>query len=242
LLALLSSIGIALAIFRGFAALRATSRLTKDWLAHGEPICTRGLDVATYCVEHSFPIIAIVGIFRPRLFISRRVLSVLTNEELAAAIAHESGHLIARDNLKRGLLRACRDALLIIPSGRSLDRAWAEAAETAADEYAAQAGPSSSLDLAAALVKIARMIPEGARPTMPAGVFLVEDCGGVMERVRRLLRLSEANQPERNDPGSKLLSWTFASLMVAVLVTLGTNDRVLLAAHSAIERVIYLLT
>ncbi|MEP6706349.1 MAG: hypothetical protein ABJC05_02450 [Pyrinomonadaceae bacterium] len=242
LLALISSIGIGLALFRGFAAWRATRRLTKNWLAHGEPISLKGIDVAAYFVEHPFPIIAIVGVFRPRLFIARRVLDALTDGEIVAAAAHERGHLIARDNLKRGLLRACRDALLIIPCGRSLDLAWAEAAETAADEYAAQAGRAVPLDLAAALVKIARMIPEGARPTMPAGAFLVDDYGGVMERVRRLVRLTEVRLPERKDARTKLSSWAFASLLIMGLATLATNARVLMAAHSAIERIIYLLT
>ena len=242
LLAAISLIGIALAVYRGFAAWRATRSLAMDWLAHGEPISIKGINVAAYGIEHSFPIIAIVGVFRPRLFIARRVLDSLTNEEIAAATAHERGHLVARDNLKRGLLRACRDALLIIPCGRSLDLAWAEAAEIAADEYAAQAGRAVPLDLAAALVKIARMIPEGARPTMPAGAFLVDDYGGVMRRVRRLVRLTEITWPERKDARSKLLGWAFASLWVVGLATLATNARVLFAAHSAIERVIYLLT
>src|SRR6266516_1890697 len=242
LLAVISLIGIGLALFRGFAAWRATRSLTKDWLAHGEPISIKGINVAAYSIEHPFPIIAIVGVFRPRLFIARRVLDALRNAEIAAATAHECGHLVARDNLKRGLLRACRDALLIVPCGRSLDLAWAEAAEIAADEYAAKAGRAAPLDLAAALVKIARMIPEGARPTMPAGAFLVDDYGGVMSRVRRLVRLTEVNWPERKDARSKLLSWAFASLLVMGLAALATNARVLLAAHSAIERVIYLLT
>jgi len=45
------------------------------------------------------------------------VLNLLTVEEIAAAVAHENSHLAAHDNLKRGLQRACRDSLLIIPSG-----------------------------------------------------------------------------------------------------------------------------
>ena len=242
MLAVISSIGIGLAVFRGFAAWRATARLTADWFAHGETVRIEGIQVPAYRIEHSFPIIAIVGVFRPRLFIARRVLDALTEEEIAVAAAHERGHLIGRDNLKRGLLRACRDALLIIPCGRSLDVAWAEAAEAAADEYAARAWRVAPLDLASALVKIARMIPEGVRPTMPAGAFLVDDYGGVMRRVRRLVRLTEVGRPERRDAGPKLLSWALASLLIMGLATLATNARVLLAAHSAIERVIYLLT
>jgi len=80
-------------------------------------------------------VIAVVGSIRPRLFVAGQVLDSLTDEEMLAAIAHECGHLAA-DNFKRVLLRACRDMLTIVPCGRSLDRAWAENAEAAADESA----------------------------------------------------------------------------------------------------------
>src|SRR5438093_1171007 len=77
---------------------------------------------------------------RPRLFVAQQLCDALSPVELSAALAHERGHLAARDNLKRALLRACRDVLTIVPAGRTLDRAWAESAEAAADEHAAGAG------------------------------------------------------------------------------------------------------
>ena len=45
--------------------------------------------------------VAVVGAFRPRLFIADHVFESLTAEELAATIAHEYGHLAAHDNFKR---------------------------------------------------------------------------------------------------------------------------------------------
>ena len=120
LLALLSAVGLSLAIGRAFAAWRATARLTADWVRHGKPITLDGISITTYRIDHAFPVIAIVGILRPQLFVARQVLDLLSPEEIAAAVAHENSHLRARDNLKRGLLRGCRDALLMIPCGRSL--------------------------------------------------------------------------------------------------------------------------
>ena len=116
--------------------------------------------------------------------------------ELSAALAHEVGHVIAGDNLKRGLLRACRDTLLIIPSGRRLDAAWKEASEAAADEYAAARDRMVGLDLASALVKIARLVPVGSRPTLPAGAYFVcgEDPSGFKARVRNLVKLAGSGQ------------------------------------------------
>ena len=111
---------------------------------------------------------------------------------MTAAIAHEGGHLSAHDNFKRSLLRACRDVLMIVPCGRSLDRAWAEAAECAADEHAAQQSAETALNLASALVKIAKMVPVGARAAVPMAAFLVgvEETRGVKARVRRLLEIA----------------------------------------------------
>src|SRR5919202_1119057 len=110
-----------------------------------------------------------VGTLRPRLFIAQQLFAALTEAELRAALAHECGHLATRDNLKRAVLRACRDVLTIVPAGRTLDRAWDESTEAAADEHAARdGGAAAALDLAAALVKIARLAPPGMRPTLPA--------------------------------------------------------------------------
>src|SRR6266566_1565632 len=159
LLAFASAVGIAVAAARSIIAWRMTARLTADWMAQGEPIEVDGVDIATYRIDHAFPVIAIVGVLRPRLFIASQVFSLLTPTEIKASLAHENGHLASRDNLKRGILRACRDSLLLVPCGLLLDREWAEAAEEAADEQAARAGHGVALDLASALVKIARIIP-----------------------------------------------------------------------------------
>src|SRR6185295_11074886 len=117
---------------------------------------------------YAFPLIAVVGTFRPRLFIAEHVLQSLSEGELIAAISHECGHLAAGDNFKRSLLRISRAGLLLVPCGRSLDRAWSEASESAADEHAAQESSTVAINLASALVRIAKMIPDGNSQVMPA--------------------------------------------------------------------------
>jgi Zn-dependent protease with chaperone function len=244
-LAAASLIGLTLAILRAIASWRATARLTADWLLHAEPVCIAGLNIPAFCFEHAFPIIAIVGVIRPKLFIARRVLNSLTEDEIAAAIAHECGHLAARDNLKRGSLRACRDALLIIPCGRALDCAWSEASECAADEYAAREGRKMALDLASALVKIARMIPCGVRPTMPAGVFLIGDDEGssLKSRVRRLIELAAQYNP-RLQPKLSLTSliWIIAGFVVISSAVLANTHMAQVTVHSFIEHAVAFLT
>jgi Zn-dependent protease with chaperone function len=246
LLAFLSATGIAVSIYRGFATNRATANLTSDWLRQGKPIQIPGINIKSYEIHHQFPLIGIVGFLRPRMFIATQVLEILTPEEIAAAVAHENGHLEAHDNLKRGLLQACRDVLLIIPSGRLLDKSWSEASEEAADENAARQGNGVALDLASALVKIARIIPIGARPTMPAGVFLLGDHGevkGIKSRVRRLIALSttERRTGVRNDFLTSLGIWTPLSVLVAAFVIAATNPYLLSRVHYVIEHVVFTL-
>ncbi len=246
IIAFASAMGMALAIIRAVAAWRATARLTADWLAHGEPISVPQVAIPAYRIEHQFPVIAIVGVLRPRLFLGSQIFESLTPAELSAAVEHEAGHLVAHDNLKRGLLRACRDATLILPCGRALDRAWAEASESASDEYAARKGRSVALDLASALVKISRMIPAGAKPAMPAGAFLIggEESSGVRTRVRRLIQLasSEGGTAVYEPLVNKLAIWICFASVFSILAIIQSNPQVLAAVHSLIERVVALLT
>ncbi|MFZ0750939.1 MAG: M56 family metallopeptidase, partial [Pyrinomonadaceae bacterium] len=166
-LAIISATGILLAISRGIRSWLATRLLLKAWLRSATPITLAGVSIPSFKLTHEFPVLAVVGTFRPRLFVTEQVLTTLTQDELHSAIAHEAAHLSARDNLKRSLLRGCDDALLMIPCGRSLDRAWADTSESAADEYAARTSSSAAVNMAAALVKVARMVPQGSRAVVP---------------------------------------------------------------------------
>jgi Zn-dependent protease with chaperone function len=245
LLAIFSATGIAVSVYRGIGTHRATANLTSDWLRQGRPIQIPGIDIKSYEINHAFPLIGIVGFLRPRLFIASQVLKVLTPEEISAAVAHENGHLTAGDNLKRGLLQACRDALLIIPCGRLLDRSWSEASEEAADENAARQGNGAALDLASALVKIARIIPVGGRPTMPAGVFLLgdEETKGIKSRVRRLIALatSERKGP-RYDVLTRLVVWAPATMLLIGFVVAATSPYLLTRVHHLIEHAVFVLS
>ncbi len=242
ILAAASAIGLALALFRGLAAWRATVRLRSDWLRHAEPIELPDFKLPTFRMEHQFPVIAIVGVLRPRLFIASQVFSSLSPTELAAAVEHETGHIWANDNLRRGLIRACRDVLVMIPSGRLLDRAWVDASEAAADEYAAGKGSQVALDLASALVKIARLVPPGIKPAMPAGAFFIEPnaLGGVKARVRRLMQLAN-----KRDGGPRRIlripTWIPVALTVLIAALSANEPHVLASVHWMMEHAVYLL-
>jgi Zn-dependent protease with chaperone function len=242
LLASLSTIAIAIALARGIATWRATARLTAGWLRNSEPVQIPGIKVPAFKVEHPFPLIAVVGAFQPRLFIANQIFQSLTPAELTAALAHETGHIKAHDNLKRSLVRMCRD-LVLVPVGRRLDRAWLQASEAAADEFAARRDRRTSLDLASAVLKIARMIPPGVSPAMTAGAFLAaEDDKGFSIRVQRLLRLADCE-----DPDTRSFAWVSqlpilipVALTLLFVVLIG-ESHILAATHAVIEHAVYIL-
>ena len=247
LLATLSAIGVGLAISRGVRSWMATRSLLKNWLSTSTKIAIDGIAIPTYVFQHSFPIIAVVGAFRPRLFIADHVFESLSGEELAAAIAHEYGHLAAHDNFKRAVMRVSRAALLLIPCGRLMDRAWSEASESAADEYAAQQSSQVALNLASALVRIARMIPKGHRPAIPAAVsaFLGgDDQPGVKVRVKRLVELAttDPRQLVSNASIVRFVPWLVLTLVVATGVTIESRPQVLASVHHFVEQVVVVLS
>jgi Zn-dependent protease with chaperone function len=186
-------------------------------------------------------LIAVIGIIRPRLFVANQVFDTLTAEELSAALQHEAGHLAARDNLKRALMRVCRDMLLLVPFGKNLDREWLEATESAADDHATCFGGHSHIDLASALVKIARLVPAGVRPAVPAGAFLFNDeaSTGFRSRVRRLLQVERVPYRRRSTGGFK---WVVLAVLILAAVLFVDHSQVLFNSHGLTERLVHLLS
>jgi Zn-dependent protease with chaperone function len=240
-------LGLLALIWRGVRSWLATRSLLQKWLAASTQIHLDEVTVPTFLMPHKFPIIAVVGTFRPRLFIAEHVLTTLTEEELSAALSHEYGHMAAHDNLKRSLMRASRAALMIIPCGRLLDRAWGEASESAADEHAAQTSSNVALELASALVRIARMIPPQHHLGMHTAVtaFFVggEETRGVKARVRRLVELASGDPSAlvSNAPFVRFVPWVTLMAIVATSVTIESRPQVLASIHHFIEHVVAIL-
>jgi len=243
-LAIVSAAGVAFALWRALRSWFATHLLRRKWLAMARQIKLSGIQIPTFSIPHAFPIIAVVGTFRPQLFIAERVLQTLNEEELKAAIAHERGHLAARDNFKRSVLRVCRDALMIFPCGRSLDRAWAETAECAADEHAAQLSEDTAINLASALVRIARMIPAETNIALPVAAFLVggDETRGVKGRVGRLLEIASSDRA--SDGGAaiaRMIPVASLGILLFICLAIANTPQVLATVHSAIERIVSIL-
>lgn len=161
------------------------SRVVERRLIEAAEESVPGLDVPAERIDSPFPIVALVGVLRPRLFVAATVLDSCTRQELQTVIAHEMAHARTLDNLRRLLLVAVPDPLAWLPIGRQMVRDWAAAAELAADEGAVDGDPQKRVHLAAALVKVARLAATTRPVPLPASALYRGE--EIADRVRRLV-------------------------------------------------------
>jgi Zn-dependent protease with chaperone function len=158
---------------------------------------------------------ALVGVLRPRLIVTRGLMQALTPEEIAAGAAHEAAHGRARDNLARLAMRAAPDFLQWTRTARRLEQRWAAAAEYRADAASIACGSGARLALASALVKAARLMPAAAAVSEPISTLV---CGGeIAGRVERLIAGSEA-ATAANGRTLRLRWLVLATVVVAAVV------------------------
>jgi Zn-dependent protease with chaperone function len=178
-------------------------------------------------IHSAAPVVALVGIFRPRLVATHAVIAACTAGELNAIVSHERGHWRSRDNLKRWLMACVPDLLTWTPLHRQMTSAWHQAAEDAADDVSTDGSDAARTDLAALLIKIARLTPERGRPLVAISPFVEED--GLSRRVTRLLAQRPAGAP----------SWSAgpiaAGIGAAVIVTVLSSPVLMRRVFDAVE-------
>lgn len=179
---------VLLGVSAGRAALvwLATRRLMRTLIEHAVPTPLAGISIPTLVIDSAFPIVAVVGVVRPRLIVARSVLTECSPDELLAILAHERAHIERRDNLARVLLGAMPDVLTWLPFSTRLATAWQESAEHAADDEAGRHVQEGRLVLAEALIRVARLAPPAATlPLLTSALYRGED---LTSRVERLMR------------------------------------------------------
>lgn len=221
--------------WRAVRALLLTRRLLREWRTGARPLSLPRIPAPVYRIEHAFPVVAAVGIFRPRLFLAGSVLDLLSPAELRAVLAHEWAHVEGRDNLKRWLVRSCPDLPILDRVSRRRGRDWEDAAEAAADERAARAGPGTAANLASALVKVGRLVPPGRRLSVLA--VALHSGGDLRGRVGSLLSVRV------RPPGPNPRATAPALFITAALLGLATASlpRALLVLHRLLEAIIQAL-
>jgi len=183
--AVVSLAALLAAAIRGVSAWRSASWRIRACMRTARPLALAGTDLPAFEIDTDAPVLALVGVLRPRLLATRGLIDALTPEELSAAVAHEIGHSRAWDNLKRLAVRSAPDVLPPTGAIRALERRWASSAEHHADHLASDHDPRARCALASALLKVARLFPPPAPTSEPISVLV--GGGDIASRVRRLL-------------------------------------------------------
>jgi Zn-dependent protease with chaperone function len=219
---------IACGVFRAVAAQARTTRAVTCWLegAHPLPANTpaniNDNSTLTFQSRRESPPLIVVGVRHPRVLVSESTVALLTPDELRMALRHEHEHMKSRDNLKRLILVFCP-----FPGMAQLESAWSQAAELAADD-ASVSDQRDALDLAAALVKLSRLVPVTAPPVCSAGFI----AGSVSQRIERLLAWDEASKARR----VHIRTWFVIPFAVAVSLLVSVAHRPVLAfTHEVTE-------
>lgn len=196
--------------WRAVTVWRSTVALKRGWLLRGRRLDTFDAPMPVFAVEEAFPTVAVVGFSHPVLFIAERVLRECTADQVRAMVSHECAHVTYRDNLKRFLIRACPDALR---HNSALDDAWTRAAEEAADARAAGGDRAFALELAQALIRVARLAPRASTLEVASAFYLG---GNIESRVRRLVEPADS-LPDPSHPFAGVMACMAAAGFAGVV-------------------------
>jgi hypothetical protein len=128
----------------------------------------------------------------------------------------------SRDNLKKLVFRFCP-----FPGMARLESAWSQAAELAADD-AAVANLADAVDLAAALLKLSRLVPVEVPPACTVGFVT----GSISARVARLLAWDKAGKT----PSAQIQPWFVAPpILFALSCLVATYVPALALTHEVTE-------
>jgi Zn-dependent protease with chaperone function len=179
-------------------------------LTAGEPIGkaagAAGVDIRRVRVVHGLPVPAFTaGWLMPRVYVAAELTDRLSNDELAAVLAHEWAHVARRDPLRLSALRFLACALFWIPALRRLAADVSDEGEVRADDVAAA---RHGLALATALVRLASW---DTRRSRAIGVGFTG--GDLLER--RVLRLTGEDVPPKTRVNRRSLLGAAFALVLA---------------------------
>jgi beta-lactamase regulating signal transducer with metallopeptidase domain len=176
-------------------------------------------------ISAAAPPLTAAGILRPSVWLSRAAEFVLTERELETALRHEVVHVRRRDNLRKLVLR-----LVAFPGMAELESAWRESTEMAADD-AAVSSASEALDLAAAVIKLSRLVP--LEPPVELTTALVHSsAASVNARVERLIAWTDRRQ---SSAPAYSLGYALCAAAAVVATLALTYSQLLVRVHAATE-------
>ena len=212
---------IAVGGWRVITAHTKTSRMVAQWLDGASPLnADTDAWAATFRTKREAPPIMLVGVRKPRVLVSESTVALLSPDELRIALRHELAHIRSQDNLKKLLFRFCP-----FPGMAQLESAWSRATELAADG-ASVSTLHDAVDLAAALVKLSRLVSVDVAPFCIVGFVT----GSIGERVARLLAWNE-----RESQNARLRPYAISGVLITLLCVLSTYGPALRLTHAATE-------
>jgi Zn-dependent protease with chaperone function len=234
-------LGIAMwgiSIARGLRAAAGSRRFLRQCQRAGRQTRLPGEHADTcmdaWIVESDAPLLALGGIVRPRLVISRGVVGALSAEQLAAALRHERAHWASHDNLKRLCILLTPGILPFAGSSQTLERGWRKFTEWAADDCAVAGSARRAYALAGALVRVARMTATAPRSSLE--LLLLGDADQLSARVDRLLRPAASSQ--RHTGPRPILAFSGILLMAGALAVAILQPAALYSVHQALEHLV----
>ena len=192
-----------LAAWRLVESWRDTMRVAGEWKRTGRAWSIDGRPQPAWTIRSPFPVVAVVGVLRPHLFVARQVVE--------PARRGADGDCRARSGACRGARQS--RATAVSPDARCRtvreDRGSAGTGMAGAPRKRPTSRPptSDSLELASALTKVARLASAGTPVMIPASSLI----GGsdLPSRVRRLL---QSPRRARRHPAS----WLPAAIAIAL--------------------------
>jgi hypothetical protein len=208
-------------LLRAWTAQANSTRVTAQWTVGADSLFAGNTRLVLH-TKKSVPPLVLVGVSSPEIVISREAASLLSDDELRVAVGHELGHVQSKDNLKKIILHS-----IPFPGMTSLDDAWQEASELAADD-AAVSSRREAIDLATALLKVAELVPVEDPPFFTTA--LVKTLAIVELRVRHLLSWDERDLDKTRMPW-----WYLLPTAVTIAYVPTHYLSVLLLTHRATE-------
>jgi len=236
-LAALAGIACFRSLGRTACAIKASARLRNEWRHSGNTILltekeSSGIsEEAAMVVQKNEPLLALTGLFRPLVVVSRSVLAELPEDQLDVAVHHEIAHRDSRDNLKRLLLVLSPDFFPFANGFTALEKAWARFSEWAADDEAAKGDSERALSLATALLRVARM-GAPSRLSILQTSLLPED-HDLSARVDRLLRVESL--PLEKAPYTRSHTFIRGACVAACVLILVSLPATLSSVHRLLE-------
>ncbi|MGA8440370.1 MAG: hypothetical protein WB762_29695 [Candidatus Sulfotelmatobacter sp.] len=216
-------------VWNAVKALVRASRTVARWSSEARVVgyspADSGKSLAVLRTPAPTPPLTVAGILRPTVWLSGPAEFVLTERELNSALRHEIAHVRRRDNLRKLLLR-----LVAVPRMRQLETAWRESTEMAADDDAVS-NTSEALDLAAAVIKLSRLVSLEL-PAELTTALVHSPAESVNARVERLIAWTQRRQTPANRYSLAYALGAIAAMVIAMAVS---YSELLVQVHAATE-------